>query len=146
MKQAVPLALIYEADGHKIEGKTRLQKLAFLAQEDIEDSDVGLYDFIEYNHGPFSKKLLEDVEMYERKGLVEVEKVPTFSRNHRVDYSLTPKGLEIFEDLISENQKAEKVTKIAADIINEYNDLSIRALMNHVYESNPRFKEESVHY
>jgi hypothetical protein len=146
VKQAVPLALMYEADGHKIEGKTRLQKLTFLAQGHIEESDIGLYEFIEYDHGPFSKKLLEDVEMYEQKGLVKIEKVPTFSRNHRVDYSLTSKGIEIFEDLVNKNEKAKKTTEIAAEIIEEYNDLSIRALMDHVYESNPRFKQESVHY
>lgn len=146
VKQAVPLALIYEADDHKIEGKTRLQKLAFLTKEQLEELGVDLYEFMEYDHGPFSKKLFQDLEMYERKGLVEIERVPTFSRNHRFDYSLTPEGVEVFEGLIEENETAREVTEAASNVIDEYNDLSIRALMNHVYETYPRFKEKSVHY
>jgi len=146
VKQAVPLALLYEADNHKIEGKTRMQKLAFLTQERLEESGVNLYEFIKYDHGPFSKTLLDDLEMYEEKGLVKIERVPTFSRNHRFDYSLTPEGAEVFEDLLEGNETAKTVTETAAAVINEYSGLSIRALMDHIYETRPRFKENSVHY
>jgi len=146
VKQAVPLALLYEADGHEVEGKTRMQKLAFLTQERLVEAGVDLYEFIEYDYGPFSKELLEDLEMYEQKGLVEINRVPTFSGNHRFDYSLTEEGVEVFEGLLNENDTAKEVVETASSVLDEYNDLSIRALMEHIYENFPRFQERSVYY
>ncbi|GGL65631.1 hypothetical protein [Halocalculus aciditolerans] len=148
IKQAVPLAILYEADNHKIKGKTRLQKLSFLAQKRIEEEegDISLYEFIGHNHGPFSKEVLEDLEMYERRGLVKIERVPTFSGNHRVDYSLTSDGVDVFEDLLEANDTAERIAEVASGVIREYNGLSIRGLMDHVYDAYPQFKQNSVHY
>jgi len=146
VRQLVPLALLYEADDHRIEGRTRFQKLAFLLQERLAEEGVDLYEFIEYDYGPFAKELYEDLEMYQRKGLVEMEKTPTFSGNSRYDYELTNDGVSSFEDLVDSKDTAQTVQETAREVTAEYGGWSIRRLLDFIYKEHPRFQEKSVYY
>jgi len=146
IRQVVPLALLYESDGYRIEGRTRFQKLVFLTKEAVTREGIDLYDFIKYDYGPFSKELLDDLEWLEEKGLVEIKKRPTFGGNTRYDHELTGNGAAIFEGLKDSDDTVERVAEVAAEIENEYNGWSIRRLLDYIYSEFPEYQENSVYY
>ena len=90
-KRVLPLALLHAAGGH-IKGKTRFQKLAFIAEQRLEKEGISPLDFIPYNYGPFSKDLYDALDYLEEEGLVEVKEKPTYGGDTRYDYDLTAYG------------------------------------------------------
>lgn len=146
IRQFIPLALLYEAEDQSIEGRTRLQKLAFLTREELVDEDIDVHEFIEYDYGPFSKELLDDLEELESQGLVNIQRNPTFGGNTRYDYQIEDDGIEIFEAAEDAIDDISTIHQAAKKTIDEYNSMSLRRLLNYVYEEFPRFQEESAYY
>lgn len=143
-KQLIPLALL-EACGHHVEGKTRLQKLAFLVDElELGNEELDAYHFRKYDYGPFSKELLQDTEELEEKGLVEISTTRTLGGNKRYDYELTEKGKSVVDQLYNDDL-GEKVSDAADTVCDKYGDLPLRTLVEKVYEQFPEYKENSVY-
>lgn len=147
IKQVVPLALLYAAEDNRISGRTRFQKLVFLTKEALEDSnfDLSPYEFIKYDYGPFSKELLDDLEMFERKGLVEIDENRTFSGNTRYDHRLTDSGAERFKELKQTESKVQDLYQIAEEQVEEYNSMPLRQLLEYIYDEYDEYKENSVY-
>ncbi|MFB6186575.1 MAG: PadR family transcriptional regulator [Halobacteriaceae archaeon] len=139
----IPIAILSAGDG-KIEGKTRLQKLAFLLDEEKLGDRFDAYEFRKYDYGPFSKELLEDVEDLKEKNLVEIRKSRTFGGNTRYDYRLTEMGRKVAKDLFQQ-EDASVVFEQAVEIFTEYGDLPLRDLIELVYEKYPEYEENSVY-
>lgn len=149
------LALLYAAGG-KIDGRTRFQKLAFLADQQLEAFDIDAYEFIAYDYGPFAKNLYENLNWLEEKRLVESSKSRTFGGDERYDYRLTEKGKKSFErnvpvsddgtsaDLRESQRKLKIIYEVAEDVISEYNQMPISNLIHRVYDEYPEYAKNSV--
>jgi uncharacterized protein YwgA len=153
--RVLTLALLYTAGG-EIEGRTRFQKLAFLADQQLEDFDIDPYEFIPYDYGPFDSDLYDNLEWLESEGLVESSESRTFGGDKRYDYRLTKKGKVGFEqnvptsdnktlgDLSESQQKLKKIYEVANDVVEEYNEIPISNLLRRIYDEYPRYAENSV--
>ncbi|MBX0286608.1 helix-turn-helix transcriptional regulator [Halomicroarcula sp. F28] len=140
----VPLALL-DAMGGEIEGKTRLQKLAFLLDEEELGDRFDAYSYRKYDYGPFSKSLLEDTESLEEKNLVEIAKQRTVGGNTRYDYALTDTGRDAVSQLSEKEGDISEIFEAAKEIVSEYGDLPLRDLIERVYENHSEYKENSVY-
>jgi len=139
----LPLALL-RASGGGIQGKTRLQKLAFLLDEEELGDQFDAYQFRKYDYGPFSKELLEDVESLEKKGLVEIRKSRTLGGNARYDYRLTEDGEAVVKDLFDRDETSP-ILDDAKSTLSNYGDMPLRELIERVYQKYPEYKENSVY-
>jgi uncharacterized protein YwgA len=94
--------------GKPIEGRTRLQKMAFLLK-----NKYGFplnFDFKPYYYGPYSEELSDLVSLLRALGLAE-EKTDYFGLGKiRYDYVLTEKGKEYFEKFSKASGKDTKQT------------------------------------
>lgn len=149
LRQVLPLALLYSADEHKIKGKTRFTKLAFLAEEELATRDVDLdekitYEFYPYDYGPFSKQLLEDLEMFDQKGVIDISEQETF-RSTRYDFELQPAAVEAFEQ-VKDSSKVKPIHEVAKEVVDEFSSWGIRSLLDYVYEEYPKYQQNSVYY
>ena len=151
-KRVLPLALLYAADSYRIRGRTRFQKLAFLAEQRLEDEGISAYDFIPYDYGPFTDDLYIELEFLRDKGLVEESRTRTYGGDERYDYKLTREGRQTFEQNIPEEPSSpaenrfETLTEVANDVVSEYNSIPISNLLKYVYEEYPEYAENSVLY
>lgn len=161
-KKVLALALLYAAGG-RINGRTRFQKLAFLAEQRLENYGIHTYEFEAYDYGPFCKSLYDELDFLEEKGLIHCIEKPTYGGDTRYDYKLTEKGRQVFEqnlprdpentsgpdetDQLSESdKKLWQLYAIARDVANEYNDVPISNLLDYVYSEYPKYAENSVLY
>lgn len=140
----VPLALLHALDG-ELQGKTRLQKLAFLLDEEALGDRLDAYTFRKYDYGPFSKALLEDIEALDEKDLVEITTDRTVGGNTRYDYRLTTTGKEVIDTVLDRDDDTPRVFTAAEEIATEYGDLPLRELIELVYEKFPEYTENSVY-
>lgn len=156
-KRFLPLALLYASDG-EIRGKTRFQKLAFLAEKDLEKHGISPYDFIAYDYGPFSKDILEETEALAEDGLTEITERNTFGGDVRYDYRLTPKGTTSYEenrpsDSVEVSDQPEEsderfrcIHSIADNVVSDFGEMPVSNLINHVYSEYPGYAKNSVFY
>jgi len=148
IKDIIPLALLYSAESNQIEGRTRLQKLVFLAQDDLEDEGVDTLEYVPYKYGPFSKSLIEAIERFQQMGLLERSKQRTYGGSEKYVYNLTPKGNRTFQHNLEGDDNAEifeKILDVAQDTLNKHNKKSLDKLINEVYEEHPEYATESVY-
>jgi uncharacterized protein YwgA len=142
-EQLIPLALLY-ASGREVNGKTRLQKLAFLLDREELGSNFNAYQFKKYDYGPFSKHLLQDTEKLENKGVVDISEKPTYSGNIRYDYQLEEDWLEPVEELAEDNDISE-IFESAEELVQKHSEKSIRDLVEYIYEKYPEYQKNSVY-
>lgn len=143
-KDLLPLALLYAADGQQVNGRTRLQKLAFLTQERLEGVD-GPFKFIPYDYGPFSKGLLDRLERLETRGHVEIDEELTYGGSKRYTYRLTDDGADQIERP-SFDSIERRILEEARAVVAEFDDVMLFELLDHVYDRHPKYKERSVLY
>jgi len=75
------LLLLYAYNEAPIKGRTRLQKAVFLLEKEAlkrkknrkNSKLVNTFSFFPYNYGPFSKKLMEFVELFENLELIKIK-------------------------------------------------------------------------
>lgn len=147
VKKLLPLSLLYEANNHQVQGRTRMQKLVFLTQQRLTDEGLEPYRYIAYDYGPFSKDLLDALEEYDEKDLIERRTERTWDGSKKYIYQLTRKGKRNFEKNLRESEDAEEIEKIRAtsgDVIGKFNKMSISKLLDYVYDAYPAYAEKSV--
>jgi uncharacterized protein YwgA len=149
-RKLLPLALMYVNDGEPIEGRTRLQKMVFLMQKELEQRDqsgaIGLeYDFIPYDYGPFSKKLYDDLDAMIEQEFVEDAEEPLQSGKVKYIYEIEDDG----EDLVDSEKKtwsnAIAIFQLAQEVKEEYNFMLLSELIEYVYSEYPEYAEKSVY-
>lgn len=147
VKKLLPLALLYEADNHQVQGRTRMQKLVFLTQQRLDDEGLQPYRYIAYDYGPFSKDLLDALEAYDEKGLIDRRTERTWDGSEKYIYQLTVEGKRNFERNCRESDDHEKIEQIrttASEVIDEFNKMSVSKLLDYVYDEYPSYAENSV--
>lgn len=145
-RQALLLALLNADDEGTISGRTRLQKLVFLAQEEFSDAlDLSEYEFYPYHYGPFSKELLNDIEALERAGLVSERNVD-LSRGEKYIYELEDDGKDELRQFLSTLPRSERqdIEERAKLVETNFNDISVSRLLEYVYNQYESYAEESV--
>lgn len=136
----LPLALLYADGCREIRGATKLQKLAFLAQEEYGVDE--LHEFEPHKYGPFSKSLAGTVKALEQKGLVKrcEEQVPGGSTV--VTYSLTDDGKEFVETHRRENGEMQSLVDSVRELKQTLGDKSIDRVLRQVYKTYPEYTTE----
>lgn len=153
-KRLLPLALLYYSEGKEIEGRTRFQKLAFLADQKLEEEGIDPFEFYAYNYGPFDEGLYDSLDWLKRNDLVTSTKKPTYGGDVRHDYQLTNKGEESVhnnvplhkntDDLSGDEEKMRIIFDTAEEVVKEYSDLPISNLIKTVYDEYPEYAKNSV--
>ncbi|MDS0297537.1 hypothetical protein NDI76_02120 [Halogeometricum sp. S1BR25-6] len=147
-RKLLPMVLLDACGGDEIEGRTRLQKLVFLMEQELgEQLDVLLdgsdYNFIAYDYGPFSKQLYDDLEYLDDAGLIEMEEEDMANGKIKFTYRPTDKGQKWVQHQLSD-QNAQEAQSLAEDLKSEYNGMLLSDLIDEVYAEYPKFAENSV--
>ena len=164
------MLLLYEEGGSNdiaepIEGRTRLMKLVFLLDMELDlQRDLQIdrpYKFEAYDYGPFSKDLLNDLDFLENMGLIksdskglaspmdqdeeenltqlisigELEQEAT-SVYEQQTFSLTERGRQFVESELIPGAP-EKVREGIRRIKKDYATLSLTSLLRYVYAKYP---------
>ncbi|MEZ3115191.1 PadR family transcriptional regulator [Halobaculum sp. MBLA0147] len=138
----LPLALLYADGRREIRGATRLQKLAFLAQEEYGAED--LHEFEPDKYGPFSPSLAGAVEALKQRGLLKEREKRVPGGNEMLIYSLTDKGVRVVKRLLHDrDEDVESTLESAERVKAEWGDSSLDRLLQHVYQSYPHYTSES---
>lgn len=111
------LRLIGASSG-PVRGRTKLMKLGFFGE--FYDSDTGTLrpnervgafdDYVVYDHGPFSRDLMEAFDRLKERGLLTEETELTFRGHQRNDVSLTAEGRRVTARLDA-NPETERVVE-----------------------------------
>lgn len=149
-RKLLPLALMYANDGEPIEGRTRMQKMVFLMQKELEKRDhsgaVGLeYDFIPYDYGPFSKELYDDLDAMIEQEFVDDTEEPLQSGKVKYIYEIEADGEKLVDSEAEKWNDVDAIMQLAQEIKQEYNDVLLSELIEHVYSEYPDYAERSVY-
>lgn len=149
-RKLLPLALMYVNDGEPIEGRTRLQKMVFLMQKELEKRDqsgaVRLeYDFIPYDYGPFSKELYDDLDAMIDQEFVDDTEEPLRSGKVKYIYEIGNDGEELVDSEAEKWKDVDAIMQLAQEIKQEYNDMLLSELIEYVYSEYPDYAERSVY-
>lgn len=130
-----------------VKGRLKLMKLAFLLkeEEDVGKNSKDFYSFEALNYGPFSRRLMEELNELVQRNLIEEKSrevnTLTDSKMTRLDYKLTKKGIEHIQNVMGElNQEViSKITRIKK----KYNKMETERLLTYVYSNYPEFTTKS---
>lgn len=140
----LPLLLLNAEGGSAVEGITRMQKLVFLVQRSEGEKDIGEYEFIPDDYGPFSKQLYDDLDQLVRNGYVKRKNERTPAGNNKQVYEITDKGRTYLEVLDSSGEFEEEAPLDTIEKIKEeYNDLPLLKLLKNVYNEYPEMAVNS---
>ena len=137
VEQLVPL-YVAECMGGTIKGRTRLQKLVFLAQHAGRAELRVDYEFHKGWYGPFSNKLGRVVDDLVAMGLL-IERVSATSSGHRViEYALTKQGRSILQT--AGRSLLTNRTKVRIQgVCKNYGSMSFMALLEKVHTDYPEY-------
>lgn len=141
-RQLLPLALLYASNKQEVDGRTRMQKLIFLIQQEFDTDPPGTYHYIPYDYGPFAKKLYEDLDYLEDRDFIKEKKDSTDEGKVKYRYELTEHGEHQLGNWPDEDLR--RVLDMAEEIKTEFNDVNLLDLLDYVYTKYPAYAEESV--
>ena len=142
-RQLLPLALLRASEEQNIRGRTRLQKMVFLIQQQFGDTDElpGEYSYIPYDYGPFAKKLYDDLDFLEERGVITENRV-TMDDKVVYYYSLGQNADEYLNNWSSD--EVDRVLDMAEHIKDQFNEVPLPSLLDYVYSEYPEYAENSV--
>lgn len=125
----------------KIIGKTRLQKLIFLMNQEIFDRAE--FEFEPYKFGPYSSKLLAAMDELMELGLIK-EAINEYCEPDRFisEYEISSDGLERADQLIQKINPTKLVQ--IEEMVHEHGYNEINSILHHVYVKYPNFTENSL--
>ena len=112
-------------------GRTRLQKMVFLAEKE-EDTPFSL-SFSKYYYGPYSSELQDTIDSMVASELVQEESYSTPTGDEGYKYTLTPHGAALLEQIGTGISRGEK--KGIDRIVRKYSHMPLRELLDHVYSN-----------
>lgn len=126
-------------------GRTRLQKLVFLTQQEgLKPETHSPFSFVPYYYGPFSRDLDRYVRAAQNLGFVtedpyEVDTPSGKTTGYR--FRLTPKGEAEVQEFLEDAVRVvlEAVGKVAS----HYGSLELKQLLEYVYRTYPSMAKTS---
>jgi len=149
-KRLIPLMLAYVGGEEPIDGRTRLQKMVFVVQQELmesgELSEHQRYEFFPYDYGPFSKELAESIDQMIEEGLIDEDEVQyDHDGNVKYLYELQPAGQELVEQELG-GAGVQDIARKSRDIKQRFNEeLSLPEVIDNVYTEYPGYAENSVY-
>lgn len=140
-RELLPLLLLEAGGERAIKGRTRMQKLVFLLQQQLEDAP-GAYNYFPYDYGPFSRDLYFDIDELVERDVIEETQTQFGDDKVVYEYQLGSRAKE-YLDRWSEGAKDE-LREAASQIKGGYNELDLRKLLELVYEEYPEYASRSV--
>lgn len=132
------LAVLGTMDRQRVEGRTRFMQLAFLL---VHETDVDVeYEFRRRNYGPYSDGVHDDLERLDEEGLIDIRRTTTDSGNVKYEYAATGRGEEEAEAVLNELERHEADAVVS--LAENYGDMPIFILLDHVYREYPEFAEK----
>jgi hypothetical protein len=116
-----------------IQGKTKLQKMMFLAKQEYGVEHE--YKFEKYNYGPYSFQLSEDLKALQSLEFIKVDETIFDTEGPFIGklfiFSLSDKGKEIMEKIIPQisGEDISKLTKL----VNDWNSKPLPEIIDYVY-------------
>ncbi len=160
----VLLLLLYSNNQEEIIGITRLEKLIFLlVQNDYFKKFQKEFNFIEYDYGPWSSQILDNIEALRSYGLINCKErllpilekdyyqdeielnfdlVKEFHENKTFVYTLSSDGVIVAQKLFS--TLGIKESEVLNKIKSKFNKFSLNDLVRYVYHYYPNFTRKSV--
>jgi uncharacterized protein len=126
---ALLLQLLGDSGG--VQGRTRLQKMVFLAKK--EQRVPFSMKFSVYYYGPYSEGLQDAIDQMVANGLVEEEKYPTPTGDEGYMYTLTQQGSNLLGQVVSQLKDSER--RGIREIVSRYGQKPLRRLLDHVYSN-----------
>jgi len=128
--------LVLELAGGYIATDTRMQKLAFLVNQEV----FNWVKFEANNYGPYSKELMKAVDELEKEGKL----VYVWDNDGVSKYYLTEKGKQDAKKLLEQlKDEDENKLKRAMEIIQRHKDDALSYLIAYVYKYYPEYAEKS---
>ena len=144
-QELLPLAILKADDEGGVDGRTHMQKLVFLMQEESDDAASRLpdiYTYVPYDYGPFARELYDDLDRLKAKEVIEEGPIEMADSTIEYDYRLGEDADEYLRDI--PDQKLERTLEIARRIKSGFNDEELPSLINYVYNEYPEYAENSV--
>ena len=142
----VVFILLHHAES--IRGITKLQKLLFLVEQETDFfADYGddlAFEFTPHKMGPFSKHVYEEIRFLQQLNAIEMEPMDDQSAEDDLTnkiFHITPKGEKIAAELA--NQLEAEYNKELQLVVEQYNHMALRDLLQYVYQEYPSFATES---
>lgn len=138
----LPLAILDACDNEAVEGITRMQKLVFLAQREVDDVEKDTYKFEAYDYGPFSKDLYGDLDALVENGFVDSYEEETPDGNEKQIYEITEKGerlLEMYREALDEEIPIDSLSELKK----RYNRMPLLQMIKRVYDTYPEMAVNS---
>jgi uracil-DNA glycosylase family 4 len=134
----VLLAIIQKSfsDGFQgvVGGKTRLQKLVFLVENELKKQGYKpKYSFRPYLHGPYSRELYTDIEWLRMQKMLDVKTSFHDNSGFMTDFIITETGKKRLKNI--ENLQTLNFVNTATDIIlQKYGEMGIGELVETVHK------------
>jgi len=117
-----------------IQGKTKLQKMMFLAKEEFGIQHE--YTFEKYNYGPYSFELSNDLKALESFGLIKIDKNAFDSKGlfegKIFIFNLTEEGELIVDKEITPKMLPETISKLQK-LVDTWNKEPLQNIIKYVY-------------
>jgi hypothetical protein len=135
-REDVLLLLVDGAEGKYPTDPVRLMKGAFLVVRRGRNEWKHLFDFREYDYGPFDPQVYDTKDHLVIRGLLDVR------RGRYEQYELTDRGAEEAESACERlGDDAEWIRRIG----NYASTRSFNQLLDDIYTEYPEFRERSIH-
>ncbi|MEE8167533.1 MAG: hypothetical protein V3T58_01505 [Candidatus Hydrothermarchaeales archaeon] len=140
LRQVVPLLLLYADKGRYISGRTRFQKMIFLAQKEGTDVEEW-YSFFPYDFGPYSAELQNDLDVLAGEELI-TESPEHYGEKIGYQYFLTKKGENLIKKVLSNAKYRNSFIRTLEALITiktRYRFFSLEMIINEVYRKYPEY-------
>jgi DNA-binding HxlR family transcriptional regulator len=127
----------------EVRSRTRLEKLVFLLENELDFNFVPSYSFLPNKIGPYSGQLVSDAREMGRLNIIEEEEVihpPLYPDGREVVqyvYRITPQA-ETMARTIYDGLDSDSKEKIAA--LKKYNEMPLKVLLDYVHGKWPDLK------
>jgi len=148
------LLILYADNQTPIIGKTKIQKIIFLYEEELHKklnfhktltANESLFNFTAYNYGPFSKKMVLFINALYKLKYIEI--FDTNTKNHDDEliegYKITELGKEYLKSKIFDFIDEIKFETIS-QFKNKYNSMGHNELLRYVYTQYEESTENSL--
>ncbi|MGB9932903.1 hypothetical protein [Haloarcula amylolytica] len=141
MTSPLPIVYLHTSGTQGISGSIRFQKLVFLGQKESDLPER--YRFIPYKFGPYSYQLERDIESWINSGHIRRSRTRNEVGNYRIDYSLTPDGIQVAKTLLKKDG-FNKVFEEANKITSAHGEKRLSNLIKYVYGNYSEYTDEST--
>lgn len=143
-RMLIPLLLLYGEKKNPVDGRTRMQKFVFLAQQ----QKLGeIYKFIPFNYGPYSKELQNDVDDLITRRLIRQLEQDVGDGKKRYVYRITPEGEQLLASILASPEWKERTQAIFAaleDVKRQYHGATLERILHDIYTNYPEYASAKV--